>query len=93
MTVCFSSVKELNQLNYSSTALGLMNMCIVGSGAVLQPLIGWLLDTKWDGTLLDGARLYSGDAYTFALSSLLLVNLMALIAGFFLRETHCRQQA
>ncbi len=93
MTVCFSSVKELNQLNYSSTALGLMNMCIVGSGAVLQPLIGWLLDIKWDGTLFDGARVYTADAYTFALSSLLLVSLMALIASFFLRETNCRQQA
>ncbi|MCP4187354.1 MAG: MFS transporter [Gammaproteobacteria bacterium] len=92
MTVCFSSVKELNQLTYSSTALGLMNMCIVGSGAVLQPLIGWLLDVKWDGTLLDGARIYSADAYTFAFSSLLLVNAMALVASFFLRETNCRQQ-
>ncbi|MCP3690162.1 MAG: MFS transporter [Gammaproteobacteria bacterium] len=93
MTVCFSSVKELNQLSCSSTALGLMNMCIVGSGAVLQPLIGWLLDVRWDGTLLDGARVYSADTYLFALSSLLLVNMMALIGSFFLRETHCRQQA
>jgi len=47
ITVCFSSVKELNNLEYSSTALGLMNMCIVGAGAVMQPLIGWLLDMNW----------------------------------------------
>jgi len=91
MTVCFSSVKELNSLDYSSTSLGLMNMCIVGSGAVMQPLIGWLLDLNWDNTLVDGARIYSGEAYVYALSSLIVVNAAALVASFNLRETHCRQ--
>jgi len=91
MTVCFSSVKELNPLDYSSTSLGFMNMCIVGSGAVMQPLIGWLLDTQWDNTLIDGARIYSADAYVTALSSLIVVNAAALVASFMLRETYCRQ--
>ena len=91
MTVCFGSVKELNDLNYSSTSLGLMNMCIVGSGAVMQPLIGWLLDLNWDGALLEGARVYSADAYRTALSSLLVVNLAALLGTLALRETRCRQ--
>jgi MFS family permease len=59
MTVCFGSVKELNDANYSSTSLGLMNMCIVGAGAVMQPLVGWLLDLNWSGEMLDGARVYA----------------------------------
>ena len=91
MTVCFGSVRELNDINYSSTSLGLMNMCIVGSGAVMQPLIGWLLDLGWDGSLVDGARVYSEAAYRNAFLSLLLMNGAALIAGLFLRETRCRQ--
>ncbi len=91
MTVCFGSVRELNDINYSSTSLGLMNMCIVGSGAVMQPFIGWLLDRSWDGSMLEGARLYSADNYSDAFVSLLLLNLVALVAGLFLRETHCRQ--
>ncbi len=91
MTVCFGSVKELNDANYNSTSLGLMNMCVVGSGAVMQPLIGWLLDLNWSGEMLAGARVYSASNYTLAFSSLLLVNLMAFIAALFLRETHCRQ--
>jgi MFS family permease len=92
MTVCFGSVKELNDPNYSSTSLGLMNMCIVGSGAVMQPLIGWLLDLNWDGALAEGARIYSADAYRTALSSLLVVNLAALLATLVLRETRCQQR-
>ena len=91
MTVCFGSVRELNDANYSSTSLGLMNMCIVGAGAVMQPLIGWQLDLGWNGALQDGARVYSEANYSSAFFSLLVVNLAALIASLFLRETHCRQ--
>jgi len=91
MTVCFGSVKELNDVNYSSTSLGLMNMCIVGAGAVMQPLIGWLLDSSWDGTMQAGARIYSASNYSSAFFSLLVVNVAALVGTMLLRETHCRQ--
>jgi len=91
MTVCFGSVRELNDINYSSTSLGLMNMCIVGAGAVMQPLIGWLLDHNWSGEMIDGARVYATGNYSQAFTSLLILNLTAFVAGLFLRETHCRQ--
>jgi hypothetical protein len=68
-----------------------MNMCIVGSGAVMQPLIGWLLDLNWDGTLQQGARVYSAAGYNTAFASLLVVNLAALVGTLLLRETWCRQ--
>ncbi len=91
MTASFSSVKELNNLEYSSTGLGLMNMFIVGSGAVMQPLIGWLLDLNWTGTMIDGARVYNENAYMLAFSSLLVVNGAAFIGTLILRETRCKQ--
>ena len=91
MTVCFICVKEHNQPRFSSTAVGLMNMFVVGSGAVMQPLIGWLLDLNWGGELVDGARVYDTASYTFALSSLLVVNLAAFFGVLLLRETHCKQ--
>jgi MFS family permease len=91
MTVCFGSVKELNDINYASTSLGLMNMCIVGAGAVMQPLIGWLLDSNWNGTMQAGARIYDAGGYSTAFFSLLVVNFAALAGAMLLRETHCRQ--
>ncbi len=91
MTVCFGSVRELNALEHSSTSLGLMNMCVVGSGAVLQPLIGWLLDLQWDGQMVAGARVYYAAAYGNAFSAILVSILGAVIAGLLLRETRCRQ--
>ncbi|MEM7292798.1 MAG: MFS transporter [Pseudomonadota bacterium] len=91
MTVAFSMVKELNDVRFSSTSLGLMNMCIVGSGAVMQPLIGVLLDLQWDGTMIEGVRSYSTSAYTFALTSFLVVQVMAVVGALIVRETQCRQ--
>jgi MFS family permease len=93
MTVCFSSVRELNPLQYSSTGLGLMNMCVVGSGALMQPLIGWLLDINWTGITVDGARVYTDRAFSLAFTSLLVVSFTALAGSLLLRETHCKQQA
>jgi MFS family permease len=91
MTVCFGSVKELNDIHFSSTSLGLMNMCIVGSGAVMQPFIGWLLDSNWDGAMQSGARVYGSATYSTAFASLLVVNVAAMIGILLLKETRCRQ--
>ncbi|MFT5549324.1 MAG: MFS family permease [Candidatus Azotimanducaceae bacterium] len=92
MTAGFSSVRELNRPAFSSTALGLMNMFIVGAGAVVQPLIGWLLDKNWDGSLVEGVRVYSEQAFTAALTSLLVVTSLAFIGTLFLKETYGKQQ-
>ena len=87
VTVCFAISKEHNNPALGSTALGLMNMFVVGSGAVMQPLVGWLLDLNWAGTIIDGARVYDANAYKIGFSSLLLVMTFALIGTFILTET------
>ncbi len=91
MSIGFTVVKELNDENFNSTSQGLMNMFVVGSGAVMQPLIGWLLDRNWTGTIQNGARIYSEQAYTAALSSLVLVTAVALVGTLLLKESFCKQ--
>ncbi len=93
MTVAFGSMREVNSPRHSATAMGLVNMCVVGSGAVMQPVIGWLLDLGWDGQLVEGARVYGAETYTVAFSVLLGSNLLALICILLLRETYCRPLA
>ena len=92
MIVCFGLVRELNKPAYTATAIGLTNMWVVGAGAVMQPLLGWLLDRRWSGEVVRGARIYSADAYSAALSSLVVVVVIALLASLLVRETHCQQQ-
>ena len=90
MTVAFGSMREVNSPRHSATAMGLVNMCVVGSGAVMQPVIGWLLDLGWDGRIVEGARIYGADAYTTAFSVLIGSNLLALVCILLLRETYCK---
>lgn len=91
MTICFISVKELNNPSCGSTSIGLMNMFVVGSGAVMQPLIGWLLDINWSGESIEGARVYSEQVYRIGFSSLLISMTIAFLMTFLIRETHCKQ--
>ena len=90
MTVAFGSMREVNSPRHNATAMGLVNMCVVGSGAVMQPVIGGLLDLGWDGRIVEGARIYGADAYTSAFSVLIGSNLLALVCVLLLRETYCQ---
>jgi MFS family permease len=77
----------------SSTAMGLVNTFVIGSGAVFQPLIGFLLDLNWDGRMDAGARIYSAAAYDWALSVLPLACLAGLVAALMSRETRAPPRA
>jgi MFS family permease len=74
----------------SGAALGVVNTASMTSGAVFQPLIGWILDLKWDGMMEAGGRVYSADAWGLALATLPACQALALVASVLIRETHCR---
>jgi len=91
MAVLYSVIRDLNPPSRAATALGMLNMVVVGSGAVMQPLIGRWLDHGWDGRMVDGARIYNSVQYEQAFSVLLLLNLFAIVMLLWLRETgSCR---
>jgi hypothetical protein len=73
--------------------MGIVNVAVVGSGALFQPLIGLLLDLNWDGTLVDGARVYAPAAYQLGLSALVIGCLFGLAASLAMRETYGRQRS
>lgn len=91
MILTFTLVRELNRPANSGAALGFVNMGVVGSGAILQTLIGVLLDRAWDGTLEHGVRIYSETAYTGAFTVFLISGGIGLMAVLLLQETHCEQ--
>ncbi|MGQ0677849.1 MAG: MFS transporter, partial [Rhodospirillales bacterium] len=87
MVVGVALAREAAPPQVSSTAMGLVNTFVIGSGAVFQPLIGWILDLNWDGRLAEGARVYSVSAYDWALAALPLACLAGLAAALMSRET------
>lgn len=91
MVVGFAAAREHNKPQAGGAALGLVNMLVMASGAIFQPLIGLLLDLFWDGTVLDGARVYDTQAYSWAFLSLPIAGIGAFVAASMVRETRCRQ--
>lgn len=70
MVVSIAAARERASAAVSGATTGFINMAMVGAGALLQPGIGLLLDSRWDGTIVDGARVYSLAAFDTALVTL-----------------------
>lgn len=88
MVLCFAVARENNPAWTRGAALGIVNAMVVGSGAILQPIIGWLLDLQWDGAIVDGARTYGVGAYEQAFLILPLTCFAGILITALIRETH-----
>lgn len=91
MILTFACVRELNRPSRAGAGLGFVNMFVVGSGAVFQPLLGLILDLTWDGTMRNGVPVYDAQSYAAAFSALLGAYAVGVAACVLLRETQCRQ--
>ena len=92
MVVCFGLVREWNSPQGNATAIGFANMCVVGSGALLQPLVGRMLDNRWQGVVNEGVREYPADAFQSAFIVLLVVLLVANLVIGLVKESYCQPQ-
>lgn len=90
MVVGFATVREHNRAEAAGSAVSFVNMCVVVSGAFLQPLIGWILDLHWDGAIESGARVFEPIAYSNAFLTLIGTSVCSVIAASLIRETYCR---
>ena len=86
MVLGFALTRETNAAEVQGAAFGLLNCAVVGTGAIFQPLVGALLDWRWDGRMVAGAPLYDAASYRFAFGALLVFLATGLIAGFRIRE-------
>lgn len=89
-TLTWASVKEVNPPALSGMATSVVNTGTFLGAAVLQPLVGWVMDQGWDGKLMAGARVYSEHNYQVGLGIMFAFSIAGLIGAFFIRETNCR---
>lgn len=82
----FSLAIELNSLRAKATAAAFTNFIISCGDAIVQPLIGFLLDLNWTGALENGIRSYSISAYQSALSCLPISLALAGLLILFVKE-------
>lgn len=89
-TLTWASVKEVNPPALSGMATSVVNTGTFLGAAVLQPLVGWVMDQGWDGKLMAGARVYSEHNYQLGLGIMFGFAIAGLLGALTIRETNCR---
>jgi hypothetical protein len=83
-------IREVNLPILAATAIGFMNAFDALLGAVSDPLTGKFLDLHWDGRLIEGARVFSVDAYQSVFLTLPVYLLISVFTLLKIKETHCK---
>ena len=86
----FAMIRELFPIVLVATVLGVMNTFNAVFEALFEPLVGVILDSTWDGTLVNGMHRFSLYGYHWSLLLLPGALMVALICLLFIKETHCR---
>lgn len=87
-TLVFAIGREISPHDVSGTAIAFTNMLVMVGGVIFQPLIGVLLDSKWDGTKIHNAPVYSLANYHYALFAIPAGFILAIVLMYFMPETH-----
>jgi len=88
----FAYAKESAPMSLAGTTGGVINMGNMLGGMLMQPAVGWVLDRFWAGESVNGARIYSFDAYRAGFSLLLFWLELAVVLALLTRETRARQR-
>lgn len=89
VATCYATACELNPTNLAGTSVGFTNMfSIMIGGALLQPIIGWLLDLGWHEEYLDNIRIYSSHNLQTVMLILPACLILCLILSLFLKESY-----
>lgn len=89
-SLTWACAKEVNPPQLAGMSTSIANVGGFFGAAVMQPLVGWLMDQVWQGTMANGVRVYSLSDFRFGLSVVIALAFFGLAAAFFVRETHCK---
>ncbi|HZX29902.1 MAG TPA: MFS transporter [Rhodocyclaceae bacterium] len=89
-TLTWACAKEVNPPLLSGMSTSVANMGGFLAGAILQPLVGWVMDLHWQGTLTNGVRTYAPDDFRLGLLLVAGVAWFGAACAWRIRETRCR---
>ncbi len=87
MALCFALVRETSPGEISGSVTGIVNSLTVASGAILQPSVGYILDRLWNGTVSDGARVYTTGDFQTGFILVFVSCLIGFLASLTLKES------
>ena len=89
-TLSWACAKEVNPPALSGMSTSVANMGGFLAGALLQPAVGWIMDQRWTGAMMNGVRLYAPEDYRWGLLLVACATWLGALAAWFIRETNCR---
>ena len=87
----FPMARRVSPPGFTGSITATVNLGIFLGIAILQPLVGYLLDFNWDGLVVEGARVYPLVAYRYGFLPCLIFAFMALAAVICFREKKVRE--
>ncbi len=90
--LCFACMTEIVPRNASGVAIGFTNMIVMAFGAALHPMIGYLINSHWNGLVVDGVPIYGEMDYRFAYVIIPICLALSLFLVGFMRETQPGQK-
>lgn len=84
----FAVGREISPAKLSGTSVALTNMLVMLGGVIFQPVVGILLDTRWNGLKANGVPIYTVSDYKFALIILPIGLALSAILMLFMKETY-----
>jgi MFS family permease len=91
-SLAFCVVRDNSHPKSIGAAIGLNNMATVAGGAILQPIIGYLLYINWDHVMSGKTPVYNAADYRLALLMIpVSYVLAAIVSTRCIKETYCKQ--
>jgi len=90
LILVWSCVREVNNPERVGVTIGFCNLPFFLSFALLQWVMGVILDAGWAGAAAAGARVYPAEAYRAAFTLCFVTVVVSAILACFTTETRCR---
>ncbi len=88
-TLSLICTKEVNPGHLAGIAMGTTNTGGFIGAAILQVVLGKILDLFWDGRMIDAVRVYPLKAYRIAFLICFSITLLGIVAAAYIKETRC----
>ena len=68
------------------TVSSFINMMSMISGIILMPLVGWAIDSSWNGAMENGVKIYTAADFKYGVSYVVLFVFVGAIISFFVKD-------
>jgi len=89
-SLTWACAKEVNPPLLSGMSTSIANMGGFLCAAIMQPVVGWIMDLGWQGEMIGGARVYDVATWQNGVLAATLCAGLGAAASWRIRETRCR---